>query len=522
MSLPGALTRRALLQRTTFGVLSGALLASTARPSIGFATVRQAQASSPTGELRIAVASFPNSMDALKETNVLRFGVGETLMRLTPTYALEPWLADHIENVDPLTWHVFLRPNARFHDGSPVTAADVVDAFRRNYQTYPDGSALISKDSQITAIDMITVEFKTPQPTGVFPNALTSSNFIIHKPATPGGSDGSILTGPYRATQLNVDTDLTLEPFTDHWAGVPPIGRITIKKVQDPNTEVLALQAGETDLIYRVPPDVVQGLGDGFAVASIPSGIVDSIQLNLARPPLDDPAVRQALAWGIDRNVLVTEALNGQGSVATGVFPPGISVDSVDVQGFDMQKAAGALDGAGWIMGSDGVRTRNGKRLAFTLLDPDATQAELVSMSVSIQEQLKPLGFDVGFQQTQDYAGVIKSHDFDALMVSFNSVQTGDPLFQLARTLGSTGGLNWGSYANSQVDVLLTRLRGELDPGNRQMLSRQIQQLAGNDVPSVHLAVVPIVSAYRAGGLTGFTPHPDDTYLIDSNLKVTG
>jgi peptide/nickel transport system substrate-binding protein len=524
MSVPGALTRRALLQRTTFGVLSGALLATTVRPGFAAAAVRRAQTTSPTGELRIAVASFPNSMDALKETNVLRFGVGETLMRLTPTYGLEPWLADHIQNVDPLTWHVVLRPNALFHDGSPVTADDVVAAFARNYQIYPDGSALISKDSQITALDATTVEFKTPQPTGVFPNALTSSNFIIHKPATPGGTDGTILTGPYRATQLNVDSDLTLEPFTDHWAGIPPIGRITIKKVQDPNTEVLALQAGETDLIYRVPPDVVQGLiqGDGFTVASIPSGIVDSIQLNLTHPPLDDPAVRQAVAWGIDRNILVAEALNGQGSVATGVFPPNLSVDSVEVQGFDAQRAARVLDTAGWTMGSDGVRTRNGKRLAFTLLDPDATQAELVGMSVSIQAQLKPLGLDVGFKQTQDYAGVIKSKDFDALMGSFNSVQTGDPLFQLNRSVGSTGGLNWGSYSNPQIDALLLQLRGELDPGNRQALSRQIQQLAGNDIPSVYLAVVPIVSAYRAGALTGFTPHPDDTYLIDSNLRITG
>jgi peptide/nickel transport system substrate-binding protein len=516
------LTRRALLQRTTSGVVGGALVSLTAWPVSAAAAQRRAQAAAaPSGELRIAVASFPNSMDALKETNVLRFGVGETLMRLTPNYGLEPWLADHVENVDPLTWHVFLRPNARFHDGTPVTSAAVIDAFHSNWQTYPDGSALISKDSQITALDPTTVEFKTPQPTGVFPNALTSSNFIIHKPSTPGGTDGSVLTGPYRPTALNVDNDLTLEPFTDYWGGVPPISRITIKKVQDPNTEVLALQSGETDLIYRVPPDVVQALGDGFSVASIPSGIVDSIELNLTRPPLDDHAVREALAWGIDRGVLLTEAVNGQGSVATGVFPPNISVDTVAVQGFDPDRAASVLDAAGWSLGADGVRTRDGKRLAFTLLNPDATQAELVPMSVSIQAQLKPLGFDVALQQTQDYGGVIKSRDFDALIVSFNSVQTGDPLFQLARSLGKAGGLNWGSYSNPQIDDLLTQLRGELDPGNRQALSRQIQQVAGADFPNIYLAVVPIVSAYRSGALSGFTPHPDDTYLIDKNLAIT-
>jgi peptide/nickel transport system substrate-binding protein len=459
-------------------------------------------------------------MDALKETNVLRFGVGETLMRLTPTYQLAPWLADHVTNIDPLTWQIALRPNARFHDGSPVTSADVVKAFQRNYEAYPDGDKLISKNSQFTAPDSATVQVKTPEPTGVFPNALTSSNFIIHKPASSGGTDGSILTGPYRPTSFNVDSDLTLEGFKDHWGGPPPLGRIVVKKVQDPNTEVLALQSGETDLIFRVPPDVVQALDSNFTVSAIPSGIVDSFQLNLNRPPFTDPAVREALAWAIDRDVLVTVALNGQGAPATGVFPPNIAVDSVPIQGFDPQRAASALDAAGWVMGSDGVRTLNGNRLAFTLLNPDATQAELVPMSVSIQAQLQPLGFDVTLQQTQDYAGVIKSRDFDVLIGSFNSVQTGDPLFQLARSLGTNGGLNWGGYSNSQIDDLLTQLRGELNPASRQALSRQIQQLAGSDIPIVYLAVAPIVSAYRTSTVLNFMPHPDDTYLVDAALAV--
>ena len=293
-----------------------------------------------------------------------------------------------------------------------------------------------------------------------------------------------------------------------------------MRKVQDPNTEVLALQSGETDLIYRVPADVVLGLGGDLTVVSIPSGIVDSIELNVSRPPFNDPAVREAVAWGIDRGVLLTVALNGLGVGATGVFPSGIALDSVAVQGTDTDRVRRVLDAAGWTVGPDGVRAKAGKRLAFTLLNPDATQAELVPMSVSIQGQLKPLGFDVTLQQTQDYGGVIKSRDFEALIVSFNSVQTGDPLFQLARSLGSTGGLNWNSYSNPQVDQLLTMLRGELDAGQRQALSRQIQQTAGNDYPNVYLAVVPVVSAYRSSVVASFIPHPDDTYLIDSSMSV--
>lgn len=479
------------------------------------------RATPPTGELRIAVASFPNTLDALKETNVLRFGIGETLMRLTPQYELEPWLAERVVNVDPLTWRVTLRSNAKFHDGSPVTAEDVVAAFRRNYDAYPNADGLVSKDTRITAVDATTIELKTPQPTGVLPNALTSSYFIIHKPRAAGGADGTILTGPYRGTSLAVDNELVLEPFADHWMGPPPIARITIKKVVDPNSEVLALQSGETDLIFRVPPEVVRGLSADFTVAAIPSALVDSVNINFARPPLDDRAVREAWAWGIDRNVFVNVALDGQGVPAAGVFPPNLRVESVPVQGLDLDRARRALDDAGWKAGPDGVRVKDGKQLAFTLLNPDPSQPELAAMSVSMQGQLKVLGFNIQLQQAQESSSFTKNGNFDAMMRSNNSVQTGDPLFQLSRTFGKGGASNTGNYGNSQIEELLTQLRGELDPTKRQTLSRQIQQLAGNDVPDIFLAVVPIVSVYRTAKVKNFVPHPDDNYLINSAVSVS-
>ena len=475
----------------------------------------------PTGELRIAVASFPNTVDALKETNVLRFGMAETLMRLTPQYHLEPWLAERLVNIDPTTWRVTLRANAKFHDGSPVTAQDVVAAFQRAYAAYPGADGILSKETQITALDATTLEFKTPQPAGALPNALSSGYFIVHKPRTPGGSDGFVLTGPYRATKLTVDTALDLEAFTDHWAGPPPIARITIKKVVDPNAEALALQAGDTDFIYRVPPEVVQGLGGEIVVSSIPSALLDSVNLNLAHPPFDDRAVREATAWALDRNAFVQVALAGQGAPATGAFPPNLGGDVAPTQGTDRNRARQLLEDAGWKVGPDGVRAKEGKRLAFTLTSADPSQPELTAIAVIMQGQLKPLGYDVQIQQAQDSSPFIKSGNFDGLMQSNNALQTGDPLFQLNRTFGAGGATNTGGYHNPQVDDILGQLRVELDPTKRQALSRQVQAIVGKDVPDIFLVVVPLISAYRKGKVKNFTPHPDDTYLIDHTVSVS-
>lgn len=471
----------------------------------------------PTGELRIVVASYPNTLDALKETNVLRFGLGETLMRLSPQYKLEPWLAQSLTNVDPLTWRVALRPNAKFWDGTPVTADAVIAAFRRNWEAYPNAHALISKDTRLTAVDPTTVEFKTPKQIGAFPNALAASSFIVHKPQVEGGADGSMLTGPYRVTKFAVDGEFTLEPNRNHWGGPPPIARITVKKVVDPSAEALALQAGDTDLIYRVPPEVTKGLGNEFTVSAIPSTIVDQINLNLRHSPLDDRAVREATAWAIDRATLINVGLDGKGIPAPGALPPNLDNDVVTWQITDHARTAQLLDDADWKIGNDGVRAKNGKRLAFTLLSGDPAQPELAAFAVSIQQQLKPLGYDLTITQVQNANDATKAGTFDAVLRSSNSLQTGDPLFALDRLFAVGGASNTGGYTNPQIIGLLDQLRPEIDPVKRQALSHQIQELARADIPDIFLTVIPLVVAYRTKTLKRFVPHPDDTYLISSD-----
>ena len=211
---------------------------ASANPSVSGATPATALAS-PTatrrtvaarGELRLALGfDFPAKIDALKDTHLLPYGMLETLTRQTPQNTLEPWLAERVVSVDPTTWRVTLRQGAKFWDGSSVTADDVIAAFKKNWEAFPDGKGIISTDTQMTAVDPRTVEFKTPAPSGIFPYALSLTNFAIHTPSTAGGADGGIMTGPYRPTKFTVDNELILAPFAEHWGGTPPIAQISIR-----------------------------------------------------------------------------------------------------------------------------------------------------------------------------------------------------------------------------------------------------------------------------------------------------
>src|SRR5206468_3762803 len=138
---------------------------------------------------------------------------------------------------------------------------------------------------------------------------------------------------------------------------------------------------------------------------------------NHARPLFGDKAVREATALAIDRQELNTVGLDGLGAPAFGLYPSGLGIDVVEGQKTDVARARRLLDDAGWAAGPDGVRSKGGQRLAFTIHSWPG-RGELTPMAVAISGQLKGLGYDVQIQEVRDIRAQMKSGDFDAAMFS--------------------------------------------------------------------------------------------------------
>jgi peptide/nickel transport system substrate-binding protein len=412
---------------------------------------------------------------------------------------------------------VTLRPSVKFHDGTHVTAEEVAASFRRSWEGQPAADRFIPKETRVTVLDPLTLEFKTPQPAGAFPNNLATFQFAIAKP----GASGSALTGPYKPVKLETDQLLTLEAFSDHWAGPPSIAKISVRVVADANARVLALQSGDLDLALGLPPELVNGLPNEIERAVTPSTRVDYIQFNHTRPPFNDRTVREATSLAIDRAALNKVGLDGLGTVVTGIFPPNVGVDVVNVQATDQAMARQVLDAAGWRPGPDGVRVNDGKRLAFTLLTYPG-RGELTPMATLIERQLKPLGYEIKLEQvpSEKILDVLATGEFDATMYSFNVIPTGDPLYAFNQSLVQGALNNYGKYQSARLEAVLAQLRDESDPSKRQALARQAQEVLREDVPNAYIVATPVVYAYKKGKLRGFTPHPNDLYFIDNRMSV--
>ena len=502
------------------GLLAACAPAPVATPSATAPAAGAAPATAParptqsTGELKMAVdGEFPATLDATKNAyQLLRLGVAETLTRITPQNQVVPWLAREVSAVDPSTWRVALRPNAKFWDGTPVTAQDVLNAFQTNWAAYPPANGLLDKNTQIKVVDPTTLEFKTPDPMGSFPNAISAQFFLIHK-------NGTTMTGPYKPTNLAVGQEMNAEAFADHWDGPPPLAKLSVRLVTDANARMLALRSGDVDFVYGVPPQAVKSLGSEFTVTSLSSGREDYLVVNHRRTPFSDRAIREATALAVDRAALLTIGLVGQGSIASGMFPPEQGVDSVSMQVGDAARAKQVLDAAGWLEGSDGVRVKAGQRLSFQLLTAPA-RTEWTPMAVALQAQLKPFGYEIDIQQVKNIGDQLaQSQDFDAAMYSANMLVTGDPLYIFNQTLVKGGPANYGGYANAELETMLQQLRGETDPTKRQALAKQAQEVIKTDVANIYLLVVPFIAA-TSKKVKGYTLHPSDLYIVDNQISV--
>lgn len=469
------------------------------------------------GELKAAdnLLFVSTDTDASGSVWVSAWGVAEALTKITPRMEVEPWIAARLDAVDPLTWRVTLRDDVTFHDGSQVDAAAVKASLERSMEKQPSTVDLIPAGTRFTA-EGLTLTIATPAPVPLLPNSLAATNFMIKKVV----SDTSIhYTGPFVLTEFTTRQGATLTAYESYRGGPPRIESVRVREVLDVATRVLALQSGDVDMAQALlPSDVAKLKGGGFEVHSFAFGRQNDIILNLAKPPLDDVAVRRAIALAIDRDALVKGVMDGIGTPAYGLAPDNLGVPGVlNTQTHDLAEARRILDAAGWRAGSDGIRVKDGRRLAFSL-GSYAQRAELEPLSIAIKDQLKAAGIDASLVKYPDINSTVATNAFEATMWSYTAVPLGD-LNRALAAMYTPSGNNKDRYSNPRVNDLYRQYIETADPAKRLEQVRQMQTLIGEDAPLVYV-INPYQIVAVSKKVKHYTPHPLETYKLDADVSV--
>jgi peptide/nickel transport system substrate-binding protein len=424
------------------------------------------------------------------------------------TQTPEPALAERVDQPSRTIYDVHLRPEARFHDGSPVTAEDV----RATYASIRDPALQSPFRGQFDRI--ASMEVRGPHHLRITldaPHAPFLSDLSIGVvPAAalgPGGHAKGPLpgAGPYRLLDRTGSREVVLERFDAWWRGPARTRYVVVRTVSDQNTRLLALLGGAGDLVQNaVSPrmaDAMRGHRD-LAVDTAPGVAYSYLAFNLRDGPLADRRVRQAFAHAVNRERLIEHKFRGVARPATGMLPAGHWAYTADVpqHPYDPARARALLDAAG-------LPDPPGEAPRFTVTlksSPDKFRRNLATL---VAADLEAVGVRVEVQSLEvgTLLADVKSGNFETYILQwgdpsephfYNWIFHGD---RIPTPSEPNRGGNRGAYVEPRVDALIDAGRVTTGTAERRRIYAELQQILARDLPYLSLWHENVLVVRRAG-----------------------
>lgn len=340
------------------------------------------------------------------------------------------------------------------------------------------------------------------------------------------GFDNGIVagTGPYIAVDLKTDDHLTLVKNENYWGGTPKIDELTIRTITDGNTLANALQSGEVQAAYGMAYESHPIFeNDAYQFSQISTSRCFFGKMNFDEGSVcADPAVRKAIAMGIDKESFVETLLEGNGYPANGVFPAGSAFggDKVTTETYDPEGAKTVLEDAGWKdTDGDGIREKDGRKLVVKWLTYPSRQ-ELPLLAETAQATLKEIGIEVDINCTADNNEVVKDASaWDVYAMANVQAPTGDPEYWFTVFATTTSAKNQGKYSSEKLDALEGQLSQTFDVDERTKLAVQMQQTVLDDNAFVFCSFLKMSMISRAI-VSNYTSHACDYYQVTADLDI--
>jgi peptide/nickel transport system substrate-binding protein len=403
---------------------------------------------------------------------------------------VQPGLAERWEVPDPLTYIFHLHQGVKFHDGRPLTSRDVKWTFDSLLQgkIRSTKAAAYRLVDHIDAIDDSTVVFHLKQPfTTLLWNVSDGAMGIVPYGSGEEISRHPIGSGPFRFVSAEPDKEVIIQRNDAYWGQKASLERVRFAVIPDATTRALELRKGSADIaVTSLSGDTVLALEHetNLEVLHAPGTVVGYLALNTRDSVLKDARVRQAIAYAIDRKVIIHYLLRDFARPAYSLLPPESWAYNGDVPRYDYnpEKARQLLEQAGY-------PAVNGVRFHLTVKTSTEESPRLVA--AVLQQQLREVGIaldirtfefatflsDVirGAYQVHTLRWIGGNEDPDIFDYVFNSAKF------------SPNGANRTYYANPRVDLLIDQARGESDQNTRKQIYAEIQEILAEDLPYINL-----------------------------------
>lgn len=451
----------------------------------------------------------------------VRYGVGETLFKFSDSMEIVPWLATAYKFTDANTLVITLRDNVTFSSGRKLDAQAVKECLEHLLQVH-DRAPLDTKIDKITAQGQI-VTIHTKEPTPALINYLCDPYGAIIDMQHGIQGDNVAGTGPYVASAVS-DTEITLHKNPNYWGQVKPkVDTIVVKAMTNGDTMTMALQSGELDATYGLPYASYKLFehNSAYNISSTATSRAFFAQLNYHAPVMQEKAVREAVARGINKDAFVSVLLNGHGTAAVGPFPDSFKFGGKTVQAptYNPAEAKRILAAAGWQdTNGDGYVDKNGTNLTLRWLTYPG-RMELPILAESAQATLKDIGIKVEVNSNANHLQELKKGAYDVYASAMVTTPTGDPEYFFTTCCLTTSTKNRGFYHQERLDTWAKELHGTFDAAKRGQIATQMQQLILDDCGYIFASHLQM-SLVAKSKVKGLVAHPCDYYEITADLDI--
>lgn len=429
---------------------------------------------------------------------------------------------------DGLTYTIKLRSGIKFQDGTDFNAEAVKVNLDRasNPDNHLKRYNLFKSVATTEVVDPTTVKITLKQPFSAFINTLASPAAAMISPTALkkyGKEIGfhPVGTGPYELETWNQTDFVKVKKFAGYWKkGYPKLDTITWRPVVDNNTRAAMLQTGEANLAFPIPYEQAKLLekNQKLDLVTSPSIMQRYISFNVTQKPFDNPKVREAINYAINRQALVKVAFAGYATPATGIVPPAIQYSQAypapeynPAKARELLKEAGFPNGFTTTLWSSHNHSTAQKVLQFT-------QQQLAQVGI----KATVTAMDAG-QRAAEVEDKGQKESGVRMFYTGWSASTGEANWALTPLFATQSWpptiFNTAFYSNAQVDKDLTDALNTTDGEKKAALYKDAQDRIWKDQPWVPLVVEKLVSA-NTKNLTGFYVMPDTSFSFDdADLK---
>lgn len=498
---------------------------------LGLAALAASGTALAAKDVVLSIGYQPETLDPYNTNTTITTAVTKTfyegLFQFDKDLKVQNVLAESYDvSKDGLVYTIKLRSGVKFHDGTDFNAEAVKFVLDRVLNQ--DNKLLrynqFNRVSKVEALNPTTVRITLKEPFGPFINSLAHASAAMISPTALkkwGNKDIAfhpVGTGPFEFVEWKQTEAVKAKKFDGYWKkGYPKVDTVSWKPVLENNTRAAMLQTGEADFAYPIPYEQAELLkkSDKLEVVTTPSIITRFLTFNVMQKPYDNPKVREAIGYAINKDALAKVAFSGFAFPAQGFVPQGVKfAEKMAPIGYDVKKAKQLLTEAGYPNGFESVlwshynNTTSQKVIQFL-------QQQLAQVGIKLQVQALEVGQRAEWVETWADPATAKVRLY---YVGWSS-STGEADWALRPLFASEAWppklANYAYYKNDVVDGSIAKALVTVDDKEKAALYKTAQEQLQKDLPRIPLVTEQNLSSH-AKRLSGVFVMPDGNINIDA------